>query len=150
MKNDTNRTWKQITSLKEFQEIKKGDVLKVNEIKELLIATGDAFYNADCDEPDWEVETNNNFISYENDIWIQCEHEAIFSSGLYLNYTGCYTDKYDLFIICNEPNSTEDIDYEKIDDFMTVYLRTHKEIDTKYLENELEEFIPYGCQVILK
>lgn len=54
--------------LEDFQKIKKGDRVYCavgNEIYPQK-ALSDAFYNADCDEPDWEVETVNGFYNWDS------------------------------------------------------------------------------------
>ena len=56
---------------REFQKLKAGDVLK----KRRTVCTGNAFYNNDADEPGWEVETENGFLSVNNDIWVQAHDE---------------------------------------------------------------------------
>ena len=55
-------------NLKEFQTIKEGDSVKININGNSLWvkALTDAFYNADADEPDWEVETDWGFISWDS------------------------------------------------------------------------------------
>lgn len=60
-----------------FQKLKAGDVV-VYEIglkKRRTVCTGNAFYNNDADEPGWEVETENGFLSVNNDIWVQAHDE---------------------------------------------------------------------------
>ena len=54
--------------LEDFQKIKNGDTIycavgnKIYPQKALSNAT----YNADCDEPDWEVETANGFYNWDS------------------------------------------------------------------------------------
>lgn len=60
-----------------FQKLKAGDVV-VYEIglkKRRTVCTGNAFYNNDADEPGWKVETENGFLSVDNDIWVQTYDE---------------------------------------------------------------------------
>lgn len=62
---------------KEFQKLKAGDVVvyMVGLKKRRTVCTGNAFYNNDADEPGWEVETENGFLSVNNDIWVQAHDE---------------------------------------------------------------------------
>lgn len=48
---------------KDFLELKENDVVYVvvgNQVYKSVVV-GNTFYNADADEPDWEVQTNNGF-----------------------------------------------------------------------------------------
>lgn len=60
-----------------FQKLKAGDVVvyMVGLKKQRTVCTGNAFYNNDADEPGWEVETENGFLSVDNDIWVQTYDE---------------------------------------------------------------------------
>ena len=60
-----------------FQELKAGDVVvyMIGLKKRRTVCTGNAFYNSDADEPGWEVETENGFLSVDNDIWVQTYDE---------------------------------------------------------------------------
>ena len=60
-----------------FQKLKAGDVVvyMVGLKKRSTVCTGSAFYNNDADEPGWEVETENGFLSVDNDIWVQTYDE---------------------------------------------------------------------------
>lgn len=60
-----------------FQKLKAGDIVvyMVGLKKRRTVCTGSAFYNNDADEPDWEVETENGFLSVNNDIWVQAHDE---------------------------------------------------------------------------
>lgn len=62
---------------REFQKLKAGDVVvyMVGLKKRRTVCTGNAFYNNDADEPGWEVETENGFLSIDNDIWVQTYDE---------------------------------------------------------------------------
>lgn len=62
---------------REFQKLKAGDVVvyMVGLKKRRTVCTGNAFYNNDADEPGWEVETENGFLSVDNDIWVQTYNE---------------------------------------------------------------------------
>ena len=62
---------------REFQKLKAGDVVvyMVGLKKRRTVCTGNAFYNNDADEPGWEVETENGFLSIDNDIWVQTYNE---------------------------------------------------------------------------
>ena len=62
---------------REFQKLKAGDVdvYMVGLKKQRTVCTGSAFYNNDADEPGWEVETENGFLSVDNDIWVQTYDE---------------------------------------------------------------------------
>lgn len=62
---------------REFQKLKAGDVVvyMVGLKKQRTVCTGNAFYNNDADEPGWEVETENTFLSVDNDIWVQAHDE---------------------------------------------------------------------------
>lgn len=62
---------------REFQKLKAGDVVvyMVGLKKRRTVCTGNAFYNSDADEPGWEVETENGFLSVDNDIWVQTYDE---------------------------------------------------------------------------
>ena len=62
---------------REFQKLKAGDVVvyMVGLKKQRTVYTGNAFYNNDADEPGWEVETENGFLSVDNDIWVQTYDE---------------------------------------------------------------------------
>lgn len=48
--------------------------------KRTTTCTSDAFYNYDADEPGWEVETENCFLSINNDMWIQTADESLVST----------------------------------------------------------------------
>ena len=65
-----------------FQELKAGDVVvyMISLKKRRTVCTGNAFYNNDADEPGWEVETENGFLSVDNDIWVQTYDESLVSS----------------------------------------------------------------------
>ena len=65
-----------------FQELKAGDVvvIRFGLKKRRTVCTGNAFYNNDADEPGWEVETENTFLSVDNDIWVQTPDESLVSS----------------------------------------------------------------------
>lgn len=55
--------------LDEFKKIKAGDKIYCASLGGVIsqeTAVGDAFYNYDADEPDWEVETNNGFICWDS------------------------------------------------------------------------------------
>lgn len=56
--------------VEEFKQLKVGNSLKIKisggEIN--CIVTGQPYYNSDCEEKGWEVETNNGVISIDNDI----------------------------------------------------------------------------------
>ena len=62
-----------------FQKLKAGDVVvyMVGLKKRRTVCTGNAFYNNDADEPGWEVETENVFLSVDNDIWVQTYDEKV-------------------------------------------------------------------------
>lgn len=62
---------------REFQKLKAGDVVvyMVGLKKQSTVCTGNAFYNNDADEPGLEVETENTFLSVDNDIWVQAHDE---------------------------------------------------------------------------
>ena len=62
---------------REFQKLKAGDVVvyMIGLKKRRTVCTGNAFYNNDADEPGWEVETENGFLSVDNDIWVQTHDE---------------------------------------------------------------------------
>lgn len=62
---------------REFQKLKAGDVVvyMVGLKKRRTVCTGNAFYNNDADELGWEVETENGFLSVNNDIWVQAHNE---------------------------------------------------------------------------
>ena len=62
---------------REFQRLKARDVVvyMVGLKKRRTVCTGNAFYNNDADEPGWEVETENGFLSIDNDIWVQTYDE---------------------------------------------------------------------------
>ena len=62
---------------REFQKLKAGDVVvyMVGLKKRRTVCTGNAFYNSDADEPGWEVETENGFLSVDNDIWVRTYDE---------------------------------------------------------------------------
>ena len=66
---------------KEFKKLKSGDIITyiVGMKKRTTICIGDAFYNYDADEPGWEVETENCFLSINNDIWVQTADESLVS-----------------------------------------------------------------------
>ena len=67
---------------REFQKLKPGDIITymVGIKKITTICIGDAFYNYDADEPGWEVETENTFLSVDNDIWVQTPDESLVST----------------------------------------------------------------------
>lgn len=62
---------------REFQKLKAGDVVvyMIGKKKKTATCTGNAFYNSDADEPGWEVETENGFLSIDNDVWVQTRDE---------------------------------------------------------------------------
>ena len=62
---------------REFQKLKAGDVVvyMIGLKKRRTVCTGNAFYNSDADEPGWEIETENVFLSVDNDIWVQTHDE---------------------------------------------------------------------------
>ena len=66
---------------KEFKKLKSGDIVTymVDMKKRTTTCIGDAFYNSDADEPGWEVETENCFLSINNDIWVQIPDESLVS-----------------------------------------------------------------------
>lgn len=55
-------------SLDEFKNIKKGDCFIgcINGAYEQEVACEDAFYNADCDSPDWEVESEGGVYCWDS------------------------------------------------------------------------------------
>lgn len=67
---------------REFQKLKAGDVVvyMVGLKKRRTVCTGNAFYNNDADEHGWEVETENTFLSVDNDIWVQTSDESLVST----------------------------------------------------------------------
>lgn len=66
---------------REFQKLKAGDVVVyIAGLKNRrTVCTGNAFYNSDADEPGWEIETENGFLSVDNDIWVQTADESLVS-----------------------------------------------------------------------
>lgn len=67
---------------REFQKLKPGDIITymIGMKKRTTTCIGDAFYNYDADEPGWEVETENCFLSIDNDIWVQTSDESLVST----------------------------------------------------------------------
>lgn len=67
---------------REFQKLKSGNVITymIDMKKRTTTCTSDAFYNYDADEPGWEVETENCFLSINNDIWVQTSDESLVST----------------------------------------------------------------------
>lgn len=63
MNNLIDRCVIKMIDWKDFLELKKGDIVYVvvgdRVCKSKVVRS--PFYNADADEPDWEVETNNGF-----------------------------------------------------------------------------------------
>lgn len=61
----------------EFINLSKGDMIqyRVGEVWFRTKCIGDAFYNADANEPGWEVETEDCNLSMYNDIVIEKKHE---------------------------------------------------------------------------
>lgn len=55
-------------TLAEFRNIKKGDVVyyQMHDGFKKTKACADAYYNADSDEPDWEVETTHGFCHWSS------------------------------------------------------------------------------------
>lgn len=66
---------------KEFKKLKSGDIITymVGMKKGTTTCITDAFYNYDTDEPGWEVETEDCFLSIDNDIWVQTPDESLVS-----------------------------------------------------------------------
>ena len=67
--------------LEDFQKIKSGDMIYCaigNEIYPQKTLS-DAVYNADCDEPDWEVETVNGFYNWDS---VYVKKESQMSVGM--------------------------------------------------------------------
>lgn len=77
-KEETERTMRYIGyNEREFQKLKAGDIVvyMIGLKKRRTVCTGNAFYNNDADELGWEVETENGFLSVDNDIWVQTHDE---------------------------------------------------------------------------
>lgn len=64
--------------LKEFQKLKRGDHLryKVGDKTLETVATSNPYYNADSDEPGWEIQTRDCTLSLENEILVTNETET--------------------------------------------------------------------------
>lgn len=83
----------------EFINLGKGDEIqyKVGEVWFRTKCIRDAFYNADADEPGWEIETEDCNLSMYNDIVIEKKHEPkefTIQITLTENDVECLEDKF--------------------------------------------------------
>ena len=101
-------------TMNEFINLEKGDKIEYRFNGDWLETecTSDAFYNSDCSEPNWEVETKNCVLSVYNDINIL--RKANVTVGSFLNDKEKMSD----FILISKEDFLESYSYLDENDYV--------------------------------